>query len=31
MYNLFEESDSLNAPIECFYFDTSKECFPIIT
>jgi len=29
MHYLFEKSDSLNTPIECFVFDTNKESFPI--
>ncbi|MED9904571.1 MAG: AraC family transcriptional regulator [Lachnospiraceae bacterium] len=29
MYYLFEESDSLNRPIEGLVFDTAKESFPI--
>lgn len=29
MQNLFENSDFLNSPIECFGFDTDKDCFPI--
>lgn len=29
MHNLFEESDSLNTPIECFIFDAAKEVFPV--
>lgn len=29
MHYLFEKSDALNTPIECFVFDTSKEIFPI--
>ncbi len=29
MHNLFEQSDSLNSPVECFLFDTSKEVFPV--
>lgn len=29
MYYLFEKSDSLNMPVECFVFDTAAEQFPI--
>ena len=29
MYYLFEKSDSLNTPIECFIFDTASENFPV--
>lgn len=29
MHYLFEKSDSLNTPIECFIFDTTKENFPV--
>ena len=29
MHYLFEESDSLNRPIECFVYDTAKENFPV--
>ena len=29
MHYLFEESDYLNTPIECFYFDTSSQDFPV--
>lgn len=29
MHTLFEASDSLNMPFECFIFDTKKENFPI--
>lgn len=29
MHYLFEKSDSLNTPIECFIFDTTKESFPV--
>lgn len=29
MHYLFEESDVLRTPIECFYFDTEKDKFPI--
>lgn len=29
MYTLFEHSDKLNNPYECFLFDTQKEFFPI--
>lgn len=29
MYYNFEETNALNAPIECFYFDSTKETFPI--
>ncbi len=29
MHALFEVSDTLNMPFECFIFDTSKEAFPI--
>ncbi|MCC8042603.1 MAG: AraC family transcriptional regulator [Oscillospiraceae bacterium] len=29
MHYLFEQSDSLNSPIECFIFDTSAEVFPV--
>lgn len=29
MYYLFEESDSLNTPIECFIFDAAHEQFPV--
>lgn len=29
MVYLFEESDSLNNPIECFVFDASRETFPV--
>ncbi len=29
MSYLFEKSDSLNTPIECFIFDTSAEVFPV--
>lgn len=29
MHYLFEKSDSLNTPIECFIFDTAYECFPV--
>ncbi len=29
MHYLFENADILKTPFECFYFDTSKECFPV--
>ncbi|MBE6841763.1 MAG: AraC family transcriptional regulator [Ruminococcus sp.] len=29
MHNLFEQSDALNSPLECFFFDTSEKTFPI--
>lgn len=29
MYYLFEQSDILNNPVECFVFDASREVFPI--
>lgn len=29
MYYLFEQSDVLNTPVECFIFDTANEIFPI--
>lgn len=29
MYYLFEESDTLNTPVEAFYFDTANENFPV--
>ncbi len=29
MNYLFEKTDSLNTPIECFIFDASKESFPV--
>lgn len=29
MYYLFEQSDVLNTPVECFVFDTANEIFPI--
>ncbi len=29
MNYLFEKTDSLNTPIECFIFDASKEIFPV--
>lgn len=29
MHTLFEESDLVNIPIECFYFDSKKETFPV--
>ena len=29
MYYLYEESDHINRPIECFYFYSSEENFPI--
>ena len=29
MNSLFEYTDKLNSPYECFVFDTSAECFPI--
>ncbi|MFT3950983.1 MAG: AraC family transcriptional regulator [Oscillospiraceae bacterium] len=29
MYTLFEESDRLNSPVECFVFDTRREKFPV--
>ena len=29
MHYLFEKSDSLNTPIECFIFDTANEQFPV--
>ena len=29
MNYLFEKTDSLNTPIECFIFDASKENFPV--
>ena len=29
MYYLYEESDHINRPIECFYFFSSEENFPI--
>lgn len=29
MYYLFEESDSLNTPVECFEYDAAKNCFPV--
>ena len=29
MSGLFEKSDSLNTPIECFIFDTKREEFPV--
>lgn len=29
MHYLFEKSDSLNTPVECFVFDTSVEDFPV--
>ena len=29
MYYLFEKQDRLNDPIECFYFDSAKELFPV--
>ena len=29
MNALFEVSDTLNMPFECFIFDTAKENFPI--
>lgn len=29
MKGLFEKSDSLNTPIECFVFDSSSETFPV--
>lgn len=29
MSGLFEKSDSLNTPIECFVFDTKQEIFPV--
>ncbi len=29
MYSLFEESDLFNIPVECFYFDTKIDDFPI--
>lgn len=29
MHYLFEKSDSLNTPIECFIFDSSQETFPV--
>lgn len=29
MHYLFEKSDVLNTPIECFVFDTAKEIFPV--
>lgn len=29
MRYLYEESDTLNSPLECFVFDTQKEHFPI--
>ncbi len=31
MSGLFEKSDSLNTPIECFIFDTKQEVFPVKT
>lgn len=29
MHHLFEKSDSLNTPIECFIFNVSEESFPV--
>lgn len=29
MYYLFERSDVLNTPVECFVFDTAHEVFPV--
>ena len=29
MQNLFEKQDSLNMPVECFIFDSSREVFPV--
>ncbi len=29
MHNLFEQSDSLNKPFECFDFNANKETFPV--
>lgn len=29
MYYLFEKSDSLNTPVECFVFNASTEAFPV--
>ncbi len=29
MHNLFEQSDSLNRPFECFEFNTKNETFPV--
>ncbi len=29
MHLLFEESDLINVPVECFYFNTDKEVFPV--
>lgn len=29
MHSLFEASDSLNSPFECFIFDTRNEVFPV--
>lgn len=29
MYYLFEKSDSLNTPVECFVFNASTETFPV--
>lgn len=29
MYYLFENSDTLNTPVECFIFDAEKKSFPI--
>ena len=29
MTNLFEYGDIINKPVECFYFDSTKECYPV--
>lgn len=29
MYSLFEQSDTLSTPVECFLFDTAAEVFPV--
>ncbi len=29
MHYLFEESNYLNTPVECFEYDTCRDCFPI--
>ena len=29
MNGLFEKSDSLNTPVECFIFNAEREAFPV--